>query len=270
MSALATDEARRLTLPTGQARQEDESLATLREGLNEVLPPTLVGAAPEAAEVALSAGPQVVTTTTGTAIPTPGPATAAAGSVFAAALGSTASEAVASALCGWLERHPDKLARTWPAWFRPIIAWDCQPTVATLTEFSNGRNGYIRHVVDNKTPVFLTRYGRVVAAVVPLQEGAYENAVYPSSARRVRAERQARTGSGASEATLTPEQIEEILKAPMPSDEASRYGIDTSRWVELTSQPQEFLPEGEEDTSQTEEIPAEEEGAIHHGLNSNR
>src|SRR3954451_17270982 len=116
MKAAVADEGRQPTPPPPEApRQEDEALTTLREGLNEVLPPTLVGVVPEASEVALSAGQQVVTTPTGTATPVPGPATTAAGSVFAAALGSIASDPVASALTGWLDRRRDRITRALPA-----------------------------------------------------------------------------------------------------------------------------------------------------------
>jgi PHD/YefM family antitoxin component YafN of YafNO toxin-antitoxin module len=215
------------TAPDDPDDTDGAATIALREGLGEVLSPTLVRAVPEATAVAMSVGGQPAATAS---------ATAAAGSVFAAALGSIAADAVAAALGAWLSRRRDSLDRGLPRWLKPAIARDARPAMATLTEFSNGRNGYIRQVIDEKSPVLLTRYGRVVAAVVALEEGAFEDETYPAAARKIRADRLARTQSAEPEAlvTLTPEQIEEVQASKDPAV-ARRYGIDVSGWSDVVA-----------------------------------
>lgn len=144
--------------------------AALREGLQSVLPAALVEAVPDASEAVDD-------------LPGHHGGLASTATSLAASLGSTAAASVASALDSWLARRSAAGAR-WPGWLRPAFRSDVVPDVVTLTRFSQQRSQYVRKVIDG-SPVLLTRHGTVVAAVVPLEPGVYEEEVYGEGFRQV-------------------------------------------------------------------------------------
>jgi prevent-host-death family protein len=201
--------------------------ASLTEGLQEVLSATLVGVTPQAQEVV----PDVARATEGEA----GQADSAALLIFAAALGTTAAGALSHALIQWLNRRRDRLSEvSLPNWLRPAVSLTARPLVATLTDFANNRSRYVRSV-ESGEPVLISRHGTVVAALIPVEVGAYEEAVYPEAARRRRAERLQRRSQAERPSELNDEQLQEI-EASGSSSTASRYGIDTTGW-ELLNPP---------------------------------
>jgi antitoxin (DNA-binding transcriptional repressor) of toxin-antitoxin stability system len=104
----------------------------------------------------------------------------------------------------------------------------------------------IREAVDG-TPILLTRHGVVVVAVVPLQPGAYEEAVYPAAMRRVLEETNERQPASARSADLTDHQLAAVHSSGDPAV-ARDLGIDTTGW--------EFLnPQQDDATSDSERRP---------------
>lgn len=192
--------------------------AFLAEGLQEVLPPMLVGATDQAQEVVPHATRDRESEAEQSALPT-----------FAAALGAAAAGAVSTALIEWLIRHRERpILRSLPNWLRPSVAPTAQPVVVTLTDFANSRSRYVR-LVESGAPVLISRHGTVVAAVIPVEPGAYEEAVYPDAARRRRTQRLERRELAPSANALSNEQLAEIESAD-DSSVAARYGVDTAGW----------------------------------------
>ena len=208
-------------------------LASLAEAVQEVLPPALVGATHHAQEVV----PDVVIHVE------EGEAEQANQRIliFAAALGTTAAGAVSQALIHRLGfRWERSVLGSLPNWLRPKVAPTAKPVVVTLTDFANGRSRYVRHV-ESGEPVLISRHGTVVAALVPVEAGAYEEAVYPDAARRRRAERLERRRLAPEARALTDDQLAEIETAD-DSETAARYGVDTVGW-ELLNPPASGEPE---------------------------
>jgi prevent-host-death family protein len=145
--------------------------------------------------------------------------------VFAAALGSTSVDPLADAVTAWLDERRADILHALPRWFRPAIR---SPTVVTLTEFSNGRSKYVRDVIEDGAPVLLSRRGKVVAAVVPVQEGVFEQEAYVRAAREIRAERlrQDTQPKKSVLAGLTDEEIETIRRAENKVEAATLLGLD--------------------------------------------
>ena len=143
----------------------------LHEELHRVLPIALAGAAP-AATAALA------TATPGLDSAAPGESTV---NLAAAALSGTAVEWVANGLRSWVDSIRDRSTSQWPSWLRPAFRTAARPEIVTLTQFSNDRLKYIRELPDAGAPLLLTRHGTVVAALIPLEPGSYEKAVYPSA-----------------------------------------------------------------------------------------
>jgi prevent-host-death family protein len=200
--------------------------AFLAEGLKEVLPATLVGKTAQAQQVV----PDVTRATEIEAEQ----ANSEVLLVFAAALGTTAAAAVSHALIQWLNRRRERLSQgSLPNWIRPAIALTARPLVATLTDFADNRSRYVRSV-ENGEPVMISRHGTVVAALIPVEVGAYEEAVYPDAARRRRTERLERRSRAERPSELNDDQLEEIEEGNAST--ASRYGIDTVGW-ELLNPP---------------------------------
>lgn len=73
-------------------------------------------------------------------------------------------------------------ASKWPSWLRPRLAADARPRFVTLTDFARKRSRLVADLDDG--PVLLTRRGTVVAALVPLEPGAYEAATREAGFRR--------------------------------------------------------------------------------------
>ena len=211
-----------LTAPTAVSvigsPQIDE--AFLAEGLQEVLPPMLVGATGQAQEIVPHA--------TGVREDEAGQSDLPS---FAAALGAAAAGAVSHALIEWLSRRKERSILRLPNWLRPSVAPTAQPTVVTLTDFTNSRSRYIR-LVENGEPVLISRHGTVVAAVIPVEAGAYEEAVYPAAARLRHAQRLERRALAPNVSPLSDEQLAEMASAD-DSSVAARYGVDTTGWEQL-------------------------------------
>ena len=203
--------------------------ASLAEALQEVSPATLVGGTPKAQEMV----PDLTRATEGEAEL----AVSAVLPIFAAALGTTAAGAVSYALIQWLNRRREGSSQeSLPNWLRPVVALTARPLVATLTDFANNRSRYVRSV-ESGEPVLISRHGTVVAALVPVEVGAYEEAVYPDAARRRRAERLQRRSQAERPGELNDDQLEEIEVGGTSS--ASRYGIDTAGWNCLIRPPRQ-------------------------------
>ena len=192
---------------------EGIGVITLHHALQEVLPTTLVSSTEEASEVVSNK-------------PSPSDAANTFLQIFAAALGSTAVGPLASALVAWLDKRRYQV-RALPRWLKPALTTDAQPVLATLTEFSNQRSMYVRQAVDEQIPVLLTRHGRVVAAVIPVEKGAFEESTYPIAADDIRAERLAgRSNLQATLETLTEEEIHQIRTSDDPVQTAASLGVD--------------------------------------------
>lgn len=200
---------------------------SLAQALQEVMPATLVGVAQEAREV--------VPDVTRIEIEEAGLADSSVFSIFAAALGTAAASAVSHAAIQWLSRRRGpSIFGVLPNWLRPAIAPAAKPIVVTLTDFANSRSRYVRSM-ESGVPVLISRHGTVVAALIPVEPGAYEEAVYPDAARHRRAERLERRRLAPDPGKLTDDQIAQIEKADDIST-ATRYGVDTVGW-ELLNPP---------------------------------
>ena len=151
-------------------------LVQLREGLEQVMPATLVQASDEAAERvrALSR------------VEDPGAESVAnkhLAGVLAAVLGTIAPAATATAIAYWLSKGPHSRLTFVPRWLRPRIDPERTPKLTTMTSFANDRSRMVREAIEESTPVLISRHGQVLAAVVPLEPGAYEAVVYEASGR---------------------------------------------------------------------------------------
>ncbi len=191
---------------------------TLHEGLAQVMPGALVMAADEAAErVEELSGP----TPAGVKI-TAGPR-ARQVEVLAASLGAIAPSFTANALNNWLAKHGHARPAFLPAWLRPAIDPGRTPKLTTMTSFANDRSRVIREAVDESRPVLISRHGRIVAAIVPLEPGAYETEVYRTAgrARMVSTDQQPPL-------LLSEDDAEAIRTADDPLAKAAELGVDLS------------------------------------------
>ncbi|MDN5763449.1 MAG: type II toxin-antitoxin system prevent-host-death family antitoxin, partial [Microlunatus sp.] len=134
--------------------------------------------------------------------------------------------AAAPVTAGLLTRRLADQGLAEPAsWLREALKQSASSRLATLTDFSNNRNAYVKEVEDGNA-VFLTRRGVVVAAVLPVAPGQYEQEVYAHAARRLLAERDARP-----RIRLTSEQVADIAQRGAVA--AAEHGIDTSGWQQV-------------------------------------
>jgi hypothetical protein len=198
-------------------------LVELRECLQEVMPIALVRASSEAAErvvavseidekssEGLSTKKSVVNYTT----------------QLAAALGVIAPAPTAAAVTHMLGSR--RRIASLPRWLRPRIDPRRKPKLATMTSFSKDRSRLVREAIEESTPVLISRHGRILAAIIPLEPGAYDEAVYRHAGQVRRAANASRTAPELDEMTA-----EEILSSDHPEAEASALGIDTSDWADL-------------------------------------
>lgn len=144
-----------------------------------------------------------------------------------AGLGGSAARALADLLVG---RLADQGLAEPASWLREALKASKSSRLATLTDFSNNRNQYIKEVEDGQA-AFLTRRGVVVAAVLPVTPGQYEEEIYVPAVRRMLAEKEARPPI-----ELTPDQVADI--AARGAVAADEYGIDTSGWQRRGPDPE--------------------------------
>jgi hypothetical protein len=196
-------------------------LAQLREGLEQVMPTTLVQASEEAAE-RVRALPDI-------AEPAEGAAAKNLASVLAAALGTIAPAATATAIAYWLSREPRSRVAFVPRWLRPRIDPERTPKLTTMTSFANDRSRMVREAIEDSTPVLISRHGQVRAAIIPLEPGAYEAVVYEAAGRA----RLAAANAAPPPIELDEKTADAILAASDPAKEAAARGIDTSDWSNL-------------------------------------
>jgi len=165
----APEDGRDISQESGISEEQGEAIDT---ELQRLLPAALLEASQEAHEAAAAVSRSSVETALTPAIAT-----------LAAALGSAAAPLVASALKGRLARRALGHAHC-PTWLQPAIVPGRAPVLVTMTEFSQRRSNLV-HKAEKGVPVLLSRHGTVVAAIIPLEPGAYERAVYPDALRRV-------------------------------------------------------------------------------------
>ena len=144
-----------------------------------------------------------------------------------AGLGGSAARAVADLL---VSRLAEQGFAEPVSWLREALKISKSSRLATLTDFSNNRNQYIQDVEDGQA-AFLTRRGVVVAAVLPVAPGQYEEEIYAPAARRILAEKEAQPPI-----ELTAEQVADI--ATRGAVAADEYGIDTSGWQKRGADPE--------------------------------
>lgn len=191
--------------------EPEAGAVVLEDALTNVLPAALVSSAEDARD----------------AVPDGHESTAGSAVVLAAALGATAARPIAHALHSWFARRGEQLVGALPRWFQPAFDAEATPIVATQTEFSNGRNRFVRSVVESRTPVLISRRGSVVAALVPVVEGVFEQEAYAAAAREIRAERlQGRDPLLTVLDNLTDEDIEKIRSAKDKIKAAAFVGVD--------------------------------------------
>jgi hypothetical protein len=196
-------------------------LGQLREGLEQVMPTTLVQASDEAAE-RVRALSDVAELTAESAT------TKNLASVLAAALGTIAPAATAAAVAYWLSREPRSRLTFVPRWLRPRIDPERPPKLTTMTSFANDRSRMVREAIEDSTPILISRHGQVLAAVIPLEPGAFETAVYEAGGRARLA-----AADASPPVELDEKTVEAILSANDPAEEAAAQGIDTSDWASL-------------------------------------
>jgi len=208
---------------------DEDYESILHEGLQRVLPPVLVQSTTEASGVIAPV--------------TRGSLSFDEFASLAAALGSTAASPVAHALRVWIgKQRLDAYGHRWPVWLRPAIAGGVKATLATLTDFSQKRSQYIKEV-EGGTPILLTRHGSVIAAVIPLQPGAYEQTVLQPALEELLEV----TAEGIE---LTSEQADEIRRSDNPAATAAMLGINTAGWGALNPP--------HSDRQESEEVPPPE------------
>jgi hypothetical protein len=204
-----------------ESREELWDLAQIREGLEQVMPTTLVQASEEAAE-RVSALPDIAESAEGTAHKN-------LASVLAAALGTIAPAATAAGIAYWLSKESRSRAAFVPRWLRPRIDPECTPKLTTMTSFANDRSRMVREAIEDSTPVLISRHGQIRAALVPLEPGAYEAVVYEAGGRA----RLAADNAAPLPVELDEKTADAILAASDPAKEAAARGIDTSDWANL-------------------------------------
>lgn len=194
-------------------------LAQLREGLEQVLPTALVRASDEAVERVRATGD--------VAGPAAGATPKNLASMLAAALGTIAPAVTTAAIGHWLDRE-SRSSSVFPRWFRPRIDLERSPKLATMTSFAHDRSRLVREAIDESTPILISRHGQVLAAIVPLEPGAFESAVY-ETAGRARLD----AVNAAQQEELDDKTAEAIRSASDPAEEAAAVGVDTSDWASL-------------------------------------
>lgn len=202
----------------------------LREGLEQVMPIALAQASDEATDRVLALSDQA---------PEAGPDPTARGhdarnfaGTLAAALGTIAPALTATGIESWIGKT-SRLALV-PRWLKPAIDATRNPRLITMTSFANDRSRVIREAIDESVPVLISRRGRIVAAVIPLEPGAYESEIYRDAGRERLAAMSERP-----EVELDGGAIEEILSSRDPEAAASAHGVDTSDWASLNPPVQE-------------------------------
>jgi hypothetical protein len=204
----------------------EESHDVLREGLEQVMPIALAQASDEAAERVLALSGRE---------PAPeGEASAEEddarnfASILAAALGTIAPSLTAAAVETWIGKTANLRLALVPQWLRPTIDPARGPRIMTMTSFANDRSRVIREVIDESTPVLISKRGRVMAAVIPLDAGSYESDIYRDAGRARLAAMSERP-----EVELDESVIEEILSSDDPEAAAAAHGVDASDWATL-------------------------------------
>lgn len=218
------------TWPQAQPKGEEPSegllpIMELRECLEEVMPIALVRASSEAAErvVAVSEIAEleyegIVTKKFVVSFTTQ----------LAAALGTIAPATTAAAVNNRLGKSSRSWLASFPRWLRPNIDPDRKPKLTTMTSFARDRSRLVREAIEESTPVLISRHGQILAALIPLEPGAYESAVYKTAGRARWA-----TVVDRPRSQLDEDVAETILSSNDPEAEASVIGIDTSDWGSL-------------------------------------
>jgi hypothetical protein len=216
--------------PETQLEAEEPSegllpIVELREYLEEVMPIALVRASSEAAERVVAVSEidepdrEGITTKNFALNFT---------AQLAAALGHIAPAATAAAVGNLVGKSQRSRFTPFPRWLRPKIDPDRKPTLTTMTSFAKNRSRLVREAIEESTPVLISRHGRIVAALVPLEPGEFEKVVYKTAGR-------ARLEAGADQQPpqLDESLVEKILASDDPEATATDLGIDTSDWTNL-------------------------------------
>jgi len=216
--------------PGGQLEKEEPSegllsIEELREYLEAVMPIALVRASGEAAERVVAVSEIDEPEREGMATKDFVSFTAQ----LAAALGAIAPATTVAFVNDKLSKsrtRPSRLA--FPRWLRPNIDPDRKPKLTTMTSFAKDRSRLVREAIEESTPVLISRHGQVLAALIPLEPGAFERTVYPAAGRG-----RSDATAGQSVPQLDEKTAERILASDEPAAEASALGIDTSDWGSL-------------------------------------
>lgn len=204
----------------------------LRECLEKVMPIALVRASSEAAKRVVAVSE----------IDEPGREGLATESFainftaqLAAALGDIASATTAAAVNNLLGKSSRSRFGYFPRWLRPKIDPERKPKLTTMTTFSRDRSRLVREAIEQSAPVLISRHGQIVAALVPLEPGAFERTVYKTAGH-------ARSAANADQESsqLDERTAERILSSDDPEAEATALGIDTSDWASLN--PRDLYP----------------------------
>lgn len=150
---------------------------------------------------------------------------------IAAALASVATSSLATTLTHYLAVRGRRLGQANPDWFRPMLDSRRPPEMTTLTEFSAKRSQYVREVMDNKTPVLISRHGKVLAAIVPLVEGAFEANFYVAAIRDLHASNMAELPADRKLSEILTDDELKLLEGV--SDYAERADIAASLGIEF-------------------------------------
>jgi hypothetical protein len=197
-------------------------LVQLREGLQQVMPIALVQVSGEAAERVRAVSDADETEAERAARNN-------LAHVFAAALGTLAPAVTTAAVAYWLTTGPGSRMAFVPRWLRPRIDPERTPILATMTSFANDRSRIVRQAIEDSTPVLISRHGQVLAAIVPLEPGAYEATAYEAAGRA----RMVAAHAAPPAVQLDEKTVDAILTAEDPAKEAAARGIDTSDWATL-------------------------------------
>jgi hypothetical protein len=203
-----------------------ESSDVLRAGLEQVMPIALAEASDEAAERVLAYGGRIPASEHERETEDNDARNFA--STLAAAFGTIAPSRTAAAVESWIGNNSDLRLALVPKWLRPALDPERRPRIMTMTSFANDRSRVIRQAIEESVPVLISRRGRIMAAVIPLEAGSYESEIYRDAGR----ERLAAM-SGRPEVELDDATVEEILSSDDPAATAAAHGIDTSDWATL-------------------------------------
>jgi hypothetical protein len=194
----------------------------LEDELKSILPTLLASVAPQAFEEAAATLPE-----TGDHLGGPTnwtPRVASLVGAFSAAMASAAGAALAARLT---ERLAGRIVVD--TCFGPLEAAETaheEPIFTTMTAFSNERSQLIRdEVIGLRRTIVISRHGHKVAAVIPLEPGSFEDAVYPVALQRA---------ASRNRSTAVSEQdLKAILASEDPIAAARSAGVDTSGWDSL-------------------------------------